>query len=174
MAWASSDLANFTPSSAPVLTSSNAPTTTLPRLIPATAARTFSNPPSESIRYIFLPTTLGEGAKAGIGIGVVIWVLAVASAITFGILWRRERKKRRTQFATAKESPPPVPNKDGYPEIDGIPLAELDKTSIKRSESPLTEMPESIAAESLSLEPSEPSSPAHEPGEGILHETAVK
>lgn len=94
-------------------TSSPGPTST-----PATPAQTV---PSTTLASSPLPTStpsggLSPGAKAGIGVGVSVGVLALIAMLWFGYIWRKRRSQQATQLvqehpeATQIEQPYPVGN----------------------------------------------------------------
>ncbi|KAK5688046.1 hypothetical protein LTS10_000024 [Elasticomyces elasticus] len=83
VAWASSDLASFTPASAPLL-----------QIIITTSTRVAGSD---------TPTGLTAGAKAGIGVGAALGLIACV-ALGIWLLIRRRRSRAVAQFASKDDS----------------------------------------------------------------------
>lgn len=116
--WAESDLTKFTPASAPLLVNTA-----------STASRTQPSNTSKSIASTTsTPSAAGSpglstGAKAGIGVGAAVLVLAILAA---GIVFYRRRKAKQVQ------QPPEI--------AQVVPAAHVEPEKRTEYRSPLSEM----------------------------------
>lgn len=93
IAWQSSDLSNFMPPSAPVLTQNGAQSTTSTSpASPYTSTRS-TTPTSKSDKS----GSLSTGAEVGIGVGIGVGVLAIIGLLIWALFERRKRKRKAAE-----------------------------------------------------------------------------
>ena len=93
VAWQSSDLVNFTPRSAPVLTTTSTTSVSIASTSP-TQGRVTASPSSAASNG---KGSLSVGAKAGVGTGVTLGALLIAASLIWFVLGRKRRERMAEQ-----------------------------------------------------------------------------